>query len=119
MRLRVGATYTGTGTDRIPSLSILYIHTGTCTYMICDESEGMLIRGPTGLHTMCGTDVCPASPSGDRATTAQRRTLERANEVAKEREIYWARLISQPSRTLPHVGNYHLPYIYTLTFYYV
>ena len=31
--------------------------------------------------------MCPVSPSGDRATTAQRRNLERTNEVAKEREI--------------------------------
>ena len=38
--------------------------------------EGTLVRGSTGLHTQCGSDVRPASPSGDRATTAQRRNLE-------------------------------------------
>ena len=39
------------------------------------------------LRRLYGCPVCPASPSGDRATTAQRRNLERANEVVKEKEI--------------------------------
>ena len=45
----------------------------------------------TGLHTntKCGTDVCLASPSVDRATTEQRRNLECTNEVADDRERFY------------------------------
>ena len=51
--------------------------------------DGTLVRGSTGLHTYCGSVVRSASPSGDRATTAQLRNLERASEVAKERERFY------------------------------
>ena len=42
---------------------------------------------------------------GARTQSAQRRKLERASEVARERLL--ARLISQPNRSLSHVGYFH------------
>ena len=51
-------------------------------------SEGTLVRGSTGLHAHCGSDACSANPCGDRTTTAQRRSLERAtSEVANEKKM--------------------------------
>ena len=48
---------------------------------------GVRCRGLAGLHTQCGTDVCLASPSGDRATMAQWRNLECMNKVTDERDF--------------------------------
>ena len=69
-----------------------------------------VVLSTTGLHTMCGTDVCPASPFRDRAATAQWRTLERANEVAKETEILLSSA-DQPAEQITFTCRL-LPYIH-------
>ena len=65
--------------------NILLVFSMVIGYMLVD---GTLVRGSTGLHTHCGSDACSASPCGDRTTTAQRRSLERAtSEVAMRRSF--------------------------------
>ena len=50
---------------------------------------GTRVRGSMGLHAVCGTGVCQASPPGDGATTAQLRNLDCENEFTKEIERFY------------------------------